>query len=184
MHTLTRRGIRLAVMTLGFAGLLIAVNAVPGAATPAATGFVPTPLAHGKLAQGTSLKFKAGLQIVVQRNDIASKAYSGWHSHPGGAIIVIQSGQLTTYRAVKNSSDEEEGRSRGAKYHCVITNYKAGDAFVEGVDEVLDAKNNGMSATVVYATFPSVPVDSTGKTLQRTDRPDPGVCPSIATSNG
>jgi hypothetical protein len=176
MHRLTRRGIRLAVMTLGFAGLLVAVNAVPGGATPSSSGFVSTPLAHGKLLHG-SLQVKAGLQIVVQRNDIAAGASSGWHSHPGGAIIVIQSGQLTTYRAVRNTDDEEEGR-KGAKYHCVITNYTAGQAFVEIANEVLNARNNGSTPTVSFATFPGVPVDSTGKTLQRTDRPDPGVCAS------
>jgi hypothetical protein len=175
MHRLTRRGIRFAVMTLGFAGLLVAVNAVPGGATLPSSGFVSTPLGHGKLLQG-SLKVKAGLQIVLARNDIDVGASSGWHSHPGGAIVVIQSGQLTTYRAVRNNDNDEEG-GKHAKYHCVITTYTAGQAFVETANEVLNARNNGTTPTVSFATFPGVPVDSTGKTLQRTDRADPHVCP-------
>jgi hypothetical protein len=49
MKTLTRRVMRLAVMTVGFAGLFVAVNAVPGAAT------APVGLASEVLGRGTKV---------------------------------------------------------------------------------------------------------------------------------
>jgi hypothetical protein len=176
MNTLTRRGMRLALMTVGFAGLFVAVNAVPGAATAPSSGFASVRLAHGTLAHG-SLAVKPGLQIVVVQNTVQPGASSGWHSHPGGAMVVLVAGQITTYQSVRNG-DEEEGRGTGSS-RCVITTYKAGQAFVERPGDPLVAVNNGSSVTISYATFPGVPVDSAGNTLQRTDqpRPNPDPCP-------
>jgi hypothetical protein len=177
MNTLTRRGVRLALMTMGFAGLFVAVNAVPGAATAPSSGFASIRLAHGTLAQG-SLVVKAGLQIVVVQNTVQPGASSGWHSHPGGAMVVLMAGQITTYRTVRND-DAEEGRGDGSS-RCVINTYTAGQAFVERPGEPLIAVNNGSSVTISYATFPGVPVDPvTGNTLQRTDepKPNPDPCP-------
>lgn len=176
MNTLTRRGMRLALITVGFTGLFVAVNAVPGAATAPSTGFASVRLGHGTLSHG-SLNVKPGLEIVVVKNTIQPGASSGWHSHPGGAIVVIQEGQITTYQ-VRNE-DEEEDRGAGSR-RCVITTYTAGQAFVERPGDPLIAVNNGSSVTISYATFPGVPVDpATGNTLQRTDqpKPNPDPCP-------
>jgi len=49
MKTLTRRVMCLAVMTVGFAGLFVAVNAVPGAAT------APVGLASEVLGRGPNV---------------------------------------------------------------------------------------------------------------------------------
>jgi hypothetical protein len=177
MNTLTRRGMRLALMTVGFIGLFVAVNAVPGAATAISSGFASIRLAHGTLAHG-SLVVKPGLQIVVVQNTVQPGASSGWHSHPGGAMVVIQAGQITTYQSVRND-DEEESRGAGSS-RCVINTYTVGQAFVERPGEPLVAVNNGSSVTISYATFPGVPVDPvTGATLQRTDepKPNPDPCP-------
>jgi Cupin len=171
MNTLTRRVMRLAVMTVGLVGLFVVVNAVPGAATPASDGFASVRLGHGTLSHG-SLAVKPGLQIVVVKNTVQPGASSGWHSHPGGAIVVIQEGQITTYQVVRND-DGEEGRGDGSS-RCVITTYTAGQAFVERPGDPLIAVNNGSTVTTSYATFPGVPVDpKTGNTLQRTDQPKP-----------
>ena len=177
MKTLTRRGMRLALMTVGFIGLFVAVNAVPGAATAPSSGFVSIRLSHGTLSHG-SLAVKPGLQIVVVQNSVKPGASSGWHSHPGGAMVVLQAGQITTYRVVKNDDGEEGGRDRSSR--CVINTYTAGQAFVESPGEPLIAVNNGSSETISYATFPGVSVDPvTGNTLQRTDqpKPNPDPCP-------
>ena len=180
MNTLTRRRVRLALMTVGFTGLFLAVNAVPGAATPASLDFVSLRLGHGTLSHG-SLTVKPGLQVVVVRNTVQAGASSGWHSHPGGAIVVIQDGQITTYQVVRND-DEEEGNKEGSKagsFRCVTTTYTAGHAFVESPGDPIIAVNNGTSQTISYATFPGVPVDALGNTLQRTDvpKPNPDPCP-------
>jgi quercetin dioxygenase-like cupin family protein len=84
---------------------------------------------------------------------------SGWHSHPGGAIIIVKQGELTVYRSV--GSD------------CQTTTYTAGQAFIERPGEVDDVLNNGQVPYVLYVTFPRVPPG--GST--RTDGPDPGNCP-------
>src|SRR5467141_3750061 len=69
MNTRTKRTMRLAVMTVGFAGLFAVLNAVPGAAIPVSPpgSFVGQRLAHGHLSQG-SLAVEPGLEIVVTRN--------------------------------------------------------------------------------------------------------------------
>jgi hypothetical protein len=178
MNTLSRRRVRLALMTVGFTGLFLAVNAVPGSATPASLDFVSLRLGHGTLSHG-SLTVKPGLQVVVVKNTVQPGASSGWHSHPGGAIVVIQEGQITTYQVVRND-DEEEGNKEGSKAsssRCVATTYTAGHAFIESPGDPLDARNNGTSVTTVYATFPGVPVDAAGNTFQRTDRPQPNPDP-------
>jgi quercetin dioxygenase-like cupin family protein len=177
MNTLSRRGMRLALMTVGFIGLFVAVNAVPGAATAPSSGFVSIRLGHGTLSHG-SLSVKPGLQIVVVQNTVQPGGSSGWHSHPGGAMVVIQEGQITTYQSVKNDDEEEGGKAGSSR--CVITTYTAGQAFVERPGDPIIAVNNGSSVTTSYATFPGVPVDPvTGNTLQRTDqpKPNPDPCP-------
>ncbi len=177
MNMRTRRVTRLALMTVGLVGLFVAANALPGAATSPSSGFASVRVGHGKLSHG-SLAVRPGLYIVVVKNTIQPGASSGWHSHPGGAMVVIEEGQLTTYQSVRND-DEEEGRGAGSS-RCVITTYEAGQAFVERPGDPLIAVNNGSSITTSYATFPGVPVDpKTGNTLQRTDqpKPNPDPCP-------
>lgn len=165
MNTRTRRALRLAVMTVGFAGLFAVVNAIPGAATPVSPpgSFVGQRLAHGHLSQG-SLAVQPGLEIVVTRNAVKPGGTSGWHSHPGGAIVVIETGQVTTYRKAGESG-------------CAINTYTAGQSFIEKPGEPLNAKNTGSTETIIYATFPGVPLGPEGTTLQRTDEPNPGTCP-------
>jgi hypothetical protein len=183
---------RLALMTVGFAGLFAVVNAVPGAATPVFPqgSFVGELLGHGTLSHG-SLAVKPGLEIVVTKNTVKPGGTSGWHSHPGGAIVVIQSGQITTYRSAGRDESEDgnhdgnhDGTNDGnhdgtndGNSRCIITTYMAGQSFIERPGEPLNAKNNGLKDTIIYATFPGVPVDASGHTLQRTDEPNPGTCP-------
>jgi hypothetical protein len=174
MGTRTKRGIRLGLMAVLFAVLFIVVSAIPGVATPTLPdnlAFKSERLGHGNLAHG-SLAVKPGLQVVVAKNTVQPGASSGWHSHPGGAIVVVDSGQITTYVVAKND-DEGEGDSS----KCIKTDYGAGQAFIERPGQVLNARNNGSSVTTIYATFPGVPVDTAGNTLQRTDRPAPNPNP-------
>jgi hypothetical protein len=119
------------------------------------------------------------LEIVVTKNTAKPGGTSGWHSHPGGAIVVIQSGQITTYRSAGRDESEDgnhDGNNDGNS-SCIITTYMAGQSFIERPGEPLNAKNNGLTDTIIFATFPGVPVDASGHTLQRTDEPNPGTCP-------
>jgi quercetin dioxygenase-like cupin family protein len=163
MKALVRRSARLAVMTLGFAALIVAVNAVPGAATPANSDFQSVLKARGTYVSDGSLPLGQRLDIVVAMNTVFPGGSSGWHSHPGGAIVVVDSGEITTYRSVGN--------------HCVITTYTAHQAFIERPGEPLIAINNSSNTTIIYATFPGVPVGVAGG--QRINLPDPGTCPGV-----
>jgi hypothetical protein len=174
MNTVIGRGMRLAVMTVGFAGLLIAVNAVPGAATPQVplNSFHSEVKARGALADG-SLEVNSGRDIVVTMNTVDFPGSSGWHSHPGGAIVVVTKGQITTYRSVTRDDEEGDGNAR-----CAINVYNVGDAFIERPGEPLNAVNTDPAGgkTIVWATFPGVPAG----TSARTDvSPNPGTCPGV-----
>jgi hypothetical protein len=181
MNTHTRRGIRFAVMTVGFAGLFVAVNAVPGAATSSVPpgSFNSVLQARGALSHG-SLQVKAGGDIVVTMNTVNFPGSSGWHSHPGGAIVVVTQGQITTYRSV--ASDQGEGDGDGNdNARCVTNVYNVGDAFIERPGESLNAVNttpltttNPTRQAIVWATFPGVPHVTSPRTDTLTK---PAACP-------
>jgi len=161
MNTLTRRVIRLVAMTVGAAGLLVAVNAVPGSATPPSPppGFTSQKLAQGTDVSDGTLPIKQGLDIVVAKITVAPGGFSGWHSHPGGAIVVVQQGEVTLYTSVGN--------------HCDVATYTKGQAFVERPGELNNAVNRGSTDYIIFATFPGVPVGG----ASRIDQPNPGTCP-------
>ena len=176
MKTLTRRVMRLAVITVGLAGLFAAVNAIPGAAT-APVGLTSEVLGRGTNVSHESLPLRQGMDVVVLRNTLSHGGSSGWHSHPGGAIVVVQQGEITIYASVAKGDDErgrgqvdEDGGSR-----CVITRYTKGQAFVEAPGEVVIGVNTGSTDTIIVATFPGVPVGG----ASRIDQPNPGTCPGV-----
>jgi quercetin dioxygenase-like cupin family protein len=155
-----RRGMRLALMTVGFVGLLVAVTAIPGTATPP-DRFSSQLLGRGTYVDQGTLPLGQGLDIVVVKVTVAPGGASGWHSHPGGAIAIIQQGEMTTYESVGN--------------HCVITTYTKGQSFIERPGHVLIAVNTGSTDTTVIATFPGVPVGGS----PRIDADNPGTCPGV-----
>jgi len=172
MKALIRRGARLAVMTLGFAGLIISVNAIPGGAT-SAVGFAGNVVARGTDKSDGSLRLQEGLDIVVSMTPAHPGDKSGWHAHPGGAIVVLGcvpvplpavcKSEITTYVPVGK--------------HCRVTTYHQGEAFIERAGQTLMAVNTGSTDTIIYATFPNVPVGVVGG--QRIDRPQPKHCPIL-----
>ena len=162
MNTHMRRVIRLVAMTVGAAGLLIAVNAIPGAATPPSPGlFTSQVLGRGTYTSDGTLPIKQGTDIVVAKITVAPGGFSGWHSHPGGAIVVVQQGEVTLYTSVGN--------------HCDVTTYTHGQAFVERPGELNNAVNKGSSDYIIFVTFPGVPVGGPS----RIDQPNPGTCPGV-----
>jgi quercetin dioxygenase-like cupin family protein len=160
MNTFTRRVMRQAVITVGLAGLFLAVNAVPGAATPPA-GFTSQLLGRGTYMSHGTLPLEQGSDIVVSKITVVPGGSSGWHSHPGGAIVVVQQGELTLYTSIGN--------------HCDITTYTRGQSFVERPGEVNDAVNTGQTNYILLVTFPGVPVGGSS----RIDQPNPGTCPGV-----
>ena len=137
-----------------------ALFVVPALATPP-SGLTNTPLARGTNTSHGTLPLQGGTDIVMAQITVNPGGLSGWHSHPGGAIVVVQQGALTTYQSVGS--------------HCNATTYSAGQAFIERSGEVDQVVNTGTIPYVLYVTFPRVPQGVSA----RTDEPDPGTCPGL-----
>ena len=81
---------------------------------------------------------------VMQQIIFAPGGHSGWHRHPGPAVILIKSGGLTFYQ-------EEDGK-------CVSRTYSAGEALVDpGQGHVHLARNTSIGDTEVWVTYFDVP---------------------------
>jgi len=129
-------------------------------ATPP-SGLVNILLARGTDGSEGTLPIQMGTDVVMAQITVDPGGSSGWHSHPGGAIIVVKQGTPTVYRAIGSQ--------------CQSTTYGAGDAFIERPGEVDDVLNAGTAPYVLYVTFPRVPPGGSA----RIDEPDPGTCPGI-----
>jgi quercetin dioxygenase-like cupin family protein len=119
------------------------------------------PLARGTNASDGTLPLQNGTDVAMAQITVDLGGSSGWHSHPGGAIVVVRQGSLTVYGS--------------AGTQCRSTTYSAGQAFIERPGEVLDVVNTGTIPYVLFVTFPRVPQG----VLPRTDEPDPGTCPGV-----
>jgi quercetin dioxygenase-like cupin family protein len=129
-------------------------------ATPP-SGLVNVLLARGTDGSEGSLPIQMGTDVVMAQITVDPGGSSGWHSHPGGAIIVVKQGTPTLYRAIGSQ--------------CQSTTYGPGDAFIERPGEVDDVLNAGAAPYVLYVTFPRVPPGGSA----RTDEADPGTCPGL-----
>jgi quercetin dioxygenase-like cupin family protein len=140
--------------------VVTALFVVPALATPP-SGLTNTPLARGTNVSNGTIPLQVGADVAMAQITVVPGGSSGWHSHPGGAIIVVKQGSLTVYSSV------------GSK--CETTTYSAGQAFIERPGEVDDVLNAGTIPYVLFVTFPRVPQGDSA----RTDEPDPGTCPGI-----
>ena len=77
--------------------------------------------ARGSAVQSNGERFRVELEtegpstITTQDGSVAAGGHNGWHSHPGMVVVTLISGSITWY-----------------DQNCVPTDYKAGDAWVEG----------------------------------------------------
>jgi quercetin dioxygenase-like cupin family protein len=122
---------------------------------------VQVPLARGTNASDGTIPLQAGTDVAMAQITVQPGGSSGWHSHPGGAIIVVKQGALTVFRAVGSQ--------------CQSTTYSAGQAFIERPGEVDQVVNTGTVPFVLFVTFPRVPQGDSA----RIDEPDPGTCPGL-----
>ena len=147
-------------LMFGLVGLLAIVNAASVGATPP-VGLANVPLARGTDMSVGTLPIQEGTDIVMVQITVGPGGSSGWHSHPGGAIIVLKQGELTRYRSLGSQ--------------CQPLRFTAGQAFIERPGEVDQVVNTGTIPYVLYVTFPRVPVGSSA----RIDEPNPGTCPGL-----
>ena len=102
-------------------------------ATPP-SGLTNVPLARGTNVSKGTIPLQFGTDVAMAQITVVPGGSSGWHSHPGGAIIVVKAGPLTVYPAVGSQ--------------CETTTYSAGQAFIERPGEVDQVVNTG---TIPYS---------------------------------
>ena len=153
---LTKTIFAIAIVTLTFAGVAV----IRGHATPP-SGLTNVPLARGNNTSEGTIPLQFGTDIVMAQITVVPGGSSGWHSHPGGAIVVVKTGSLTVYGSIGSQ--------------CKIATYGAGQAFVERPGELDNVLNTGTIPYVLFVTFPRVPQGESA----RIDEPDPGTCPGL-----
>ena|SRR5215469_966205 len=154
---------RILAKLLGALGALLAVitvvqfraNATPG------SGLVSVLLARGTDVSNGTIVFQAGTDVAVVHLTFDPGGTTGWHSHPGGAIVTVTQGSLTVYN------------SRGSQ--CQVETYGAGQTFIERAGEVHKLINTGSIPLINLVIFPRVPQGDS----PRIDEPDPGTCPGV-----
>ena len=154
MRSLIRSPLLALVLVAVFAGTALATGAIDfGPPVPVAKGTM-----SGSVRVNTGLiKFQTKGPVVFNTVSITIKpgGTSGWHSHPGVALVTVKQGSVTFY-------DQS----------CVGTVHAAGTSFVEAVtDGPGQARNEGTIDTIVYVTF----IAPANTTVFRVDRGDPCV---------
>jgi quercetin dioxygenase-like cupin family protein len=134
--------------TLALAVLVIAPMVAVGAAvaTPGSGFKLREVVARGTLGPHFKIKMQDSSQpgdVVVQHFIQAPGGQSGWHLHPGPAILTIISGELTLDQATD----------------CSTTTYSAGQVAVEDARVIHRARNASTTNDLdFWATFLDVPV--------------------------
>ena len=91
-----------------------------------------------------SVQVRNSQDTVMQQIVFNAGGHSGWHSHPGPAVILIKAGELTFY--------QDEGGQ------CVSRTYSAGQALVDpGQGHEHLAVNTSAGTTEVWVTYFDVP---------------------------
>jgi len=131
------------------------------------SGETRVPIARGQSVLSFGIPQQEGNDVATSMNTFIPGGFSGWHSHPGTAVLVIKSGELTVY------SEPVGVAGQGGGGECSVHKYTAGHAFIERPENEENAVNAGTVPTVFVITFFNVPHG--GET--RLDRANPGDCP-------
>ena len=109
MHQLTHRPLRfaaaVAVLTAALVAALLALPREQATATPP-SGVAAELLARGTIAHASHVSV-AGIKLATRGPvDVATVhvtfqpgGSTGWHTHPGPALVTVKTGQLTLHRA-------------------------------------------------------------------------------------
>jgi len=124
------------------------------------SGVTAAIISRANFAAAASITGADERDVVVQLVTIAPGGHTGWHSHPGATVILVQSGTFTFYSAT----------------NCVAQNYAAGQGVVEAGGGVQLARNEGAVPQVLYVVYFDVPIGG----AFRIDQPEPSNCTGLA----
>jgi quercetin dioxygenase-like cupin family protein len=105
-------------------------------------------------------KVRASQDTIVQEVVVQPEGFTGWHSHPGPAIVVVAEGEFTYYD--------------GDDPTCTGYPYGPGESFVDlGQGHVHSARNEGDVVVKVLVMYFDVPASVTNPFIQADN---PGNC--------
>jgi quercetin dioxygenase-like cupin family protein len=154
---------KLAQTTFGMAIVALVITFAPEfkVHATAPSGLVNIPVARGTNVSNGTIPLQIGTDVAMAQITVDPGGSSGWHSHPGGAIVIVKTGTLTVYRSLGSQ--------------CQTETYSAGQAFIARPGELVNILNMSSSPYVLFVTFPRVPQGDS----PRTDEPNPGTCPGV-----
>ena len=126
----------------------------------AGSGVTAAIVSRANFAAAASITGADERDVVVQQVTIAPGGHTGWHSHPGATVILVQSGTFTFYAATD----------------CTAQSFAAGQGVVEAGGGVQLARNEGTVPQVLYVAYFDVPVGG----AFRIDEPEPSTCTGLA----
>ena len=149
-----------AVSCVGVAAVLTGGDKVTGAVFARASFADPTDLKFKIMGHNQEvIQVNNAQETVIQQVVILPGGHTGWHSHPGPAIVLIKSGQMSFY-------DSEDPT-------CTVRIYSAGQAFIDsGQGHVHIARNEGSVNLELWVTYFDVPAGG----AFRIDAPATGNC--------
>lgn len=126
----------------------------------AVSGITSAPvLSRANFTTGASITNADERDVFVQQTTFAPGGHSGWHSHPGAAVVFVKSGDLTIYGT-----------------DCKAQKFSAGQGTIEEPGHVFLGRNEGTVPLVLYGAFFDVPVGGSN----RIDQPEPATCKGLA----
>ena len=141
---------------------LVASAAAVASATPG-SGEHREQIARGQSVHSFGIQQRKDNDVVTNKNTFDPGGFSGWHSHPGTAVFVIQSGEITKYSEPVGGGE------------CSVQHYTAGQVFLERPEDEENIVNtSNVDDAVLAVTFFNVPHDAV---TPRIDQPNPGDCP-------
>jgi len=133
--------------SLGFAAMAIA--------SPSSGTITPVIIATGSMPTGMGLAVHPGTNTIVGQYTFGPHSSTGWHSHPGKTLVVVQSGTFTVYHD-----------------NCHAMTYGPGESFVELPSSVHVGRNETDSSVQLGVVYFDVPIGGS----PRTDQPQPDGC--------
>jgi hypothetical protein len=151
-------GKRAVLVVLVTTGLVLSAVAVASADAP--SGFTSVLIGRGQSDHSFGIHQRKGNDVATSQNTILPAGFSGWHSHPGITVLVLQSGKVTLF---------SEPLAGGA---CSVHTYTAGQVFLEHPENEYNAVNTGAVPDVLAVSFFNVPHGG----ASRIEQTNPGNC--------
>ena len=113
-------------------------------------------IGQGEMDTGVGFAATPGTNTIVTTFEFGPNSSTGWHSHPGKALVTVQSGTFTEYHARE----------------CEPIVYQTGDAFVENPATTHVGRNETTGTVKLATVFFNVPIGEP----RRIEQPQPDGC--------